>query len=178
MKSMCRTLSFALLCLALPGISLAATVADLLFQGVTNAQVLTIADRQAIAALLPIAVGPAGLVDRECKQPSNPKVTVRDMNRDGRAEVIVVEGNGCVYGMMGKVVHIMASDGQGRWRAIMTADGDVFDERPARPGAWPEILPAVTGFCYPIYGYADAQQKYALKGRVPDPKMPNACKDF
>ena len=149
MKSMCRTLSLALACL-LSGTSQAATVVDLLFQGVANAQVLTVADRQAIAALLPMAVGPAGLVDRECKQPSNPVVTVRDMNRDGRAEVIVVEGNGCIYGMMGKVVHALASDGQGRWR----------------------------GFCYPVYGYADAQQKYVLKGRVPDPKMPNACKDF
>ena len=118
MKSMCRTLSLALACL-LSGTSQAATVVDLLFQGVANAQVLTVADRQAIAALLPMAVGPAGLVDRECKQPSNPIVTVRDMNRDGRAEVIVVEGNGCIYGMMGKVVHALASDGQGRWRAIM-----------------------------------------------------------
>ena len=103
MKSMCRTLSLALACL-LSGTSQAATVVDLLFQGVANAQVLTVADRQAIAALLPMAVGPAGLVDRECKQPSNPVVTVRDMNRDGRAEVIVVEGNGCIYGMMGKVL--------------------------------------------------------------------------
>ena len=177
MKSMCRTLSLALACL-LSGTSQAATVVDLLFQGVANVQVLTVAGRQAIAALLPMAVGPAGLVDRECKQPSNPVVTVRDMNRDGRAEVIVVEGNGCIYGMMGKVVHALASDGQGRWRAIMTADGDAFDERPARPGVWPEIMPAVPGFCYPVYGYADAQQKYVLKGRVPDPKMPNACKDF
>lgn len=178
MKRLYRTLSLAITYLALPLISHAATVADLLFQGAANAQVLTIADRQAISALLPMTVGPAGLVDRECAQPSNPVVTIRDMNRDGRVEVIVVEGNGCLYGAMGKAVHILASDVQGRWRAIMTADGNVFDERPARPGNWPDILPAVTGFCYPLFGYAEAQQKYVLIGRIPDPKMPNACKGF
>ena len=182
MKDLYRPISLALACLALPVASLsvqAATVTELLFTGVANAQVLTTADRQAISALLPVAIGPNGLlVDSECKQASDPVITIRDMNRDGRTEVIVVEGNGCVYGMMGKAVHILASDGQGHWRAVMTVNGDSFHERPAQPGMWPDILPAVVGFCYPIYGYADAQQKYVLKSRTPDPKMPNACKGF
>lgn len=182
MKALYRSLALISTCLALPAASQpvqAATVTELLFTGVANAQVLTVADRQAIAALLPLAIGPNGLlVDSECKQANDPVITLRDMNRDGRTEVIVVEGNGCVYGMMGKAVHILASDGQGHWRAVMTVNGESFHERPAQPGAWPDILPAVTGLCYPIYGYADAQQKYVLKSRTPDPKMPNACKGF
>jgi hypothetical protein len=159
---------------ALP--ALAQTVPDLLFKGVANVQGLSAADRHAIAALLPIAVGPEGLVDSECKQASYPSVTLRDLNQDGRTEVIVIEGNSCAYGMMGKLTHILASDSQGRWRTVISADGDEVHVRPAKPGAWPEIMPAVRGFCYPIWGYAEAQRKYVLKARVADPKMPDACK--
>ncbi len=168
--------SNALLLTALALPALAQSVPDLLFKGVANAQVLSPADRQAIAALLPIAIGPEGLVDSECKQASEPVVNLRDLNRDGRTEVIVIEGNSCAYGMKGRVTHILSSDPQGRWRTVISADGDEVHMQPAKPGAWPEIMPAVRGFCYPVWGYAETQRKYVLKGRVADPKMPDACK--
>lgn len=157
----------------------AASIADVLFRGVANAQVLPPTERAAIAALLPLAAGPQGqLVDTTCRQDASPLVTLADINRDGSPEVVVTEGNACVYGMAGRVTHLLARDSRGRWREILKGDGEtVGDIQPAaRTGAWPDIMPPVPGFCYPVYGYSDAQQRYVLKGRVPDPKMPAACR--
>lgn len=157
-----------------------ATVPELLFKTVAGANVLSDADKTRIAALLPLAVGPNGLTDNlnGCRGDSQTTITVRDLNGDGRAEVIVADQNGCLYGMSGGATYFLASDAQGNWREIMRGDGTAYEIRPSSPGTWPAILPGVMGFCYPIYGYSEAQKKYLLTSRVADTQMPNACKNF
>lgn len=158
----------------------AASVPDVLFKNVAGAQALSPDDRRQIAALLPLAVGPAGLVDtgEACGRASHATVTLRDLNGDGQPEVIVSEGSGCLYGMRGAKTHFLARDARGRWREILTGDGDRYRIQPAAAGAWPVILPGVMGFCYPVYAYSETAKKYLLQGRVADPTMPDACQGY
>ncbi len=163
----------------------AATLADIVFAKAKGSpallQSLSPADRQAIAALLPLKIGPKGsLVDKEdvCDQPSALTVAVRDLNGDGRPEVIVGEENACAYGMRGGVTRFFAGNGKGNWREILTGDGLAYEIKPSKPGQWPAILPGVMGFCYPVYSYSEATGHYQLTSRFSDPKMPNACKNI
>ena len=158
----------------------AVTVPELLFKNVPGANVLSDSDRQRIAALLPLAVGRHGLIDNNegCQEDSHTVAAIRDLNGDGRPEVIVGEGNGCLYGMRGSVTHFLAGDAHGNWREILTGDGDAFQIKPGKPGAWPTILPGVMGFCYPEFDYSETQKKYVLVRRISDPQSPNACKNM
>jgi hypothetical protein len=163
----------------------AATLADKVFAKAKGSpallQVLSPADRQAIASLLPLKIGANGsLVDKEdaCDQSSEMTVVVRDLNGDGRPEVIVGEENACAYGMRGGVTRFLASDGKGHWREILTGDGLAYEIKPAKQGQWPVILPGVMGFCYPVFSYSEATGLYQLTSRTADPKMPNACKNI
>jgi hypothetical protein len=157
----------------------AATVSDLLFKNVTGASALSEHDKERIAAILPLDLGPNGLIDNNagCRQESPITVVIRDLNGDGHPEVIISEGNGCLYGMRGSVTHFLAGDAQGNWQEVLRGDGSSYEIKASPPGSWPLILPGVMGFCYPIYGYAEAQKKYVLLKRVSDPQMPNACKN-
>ena len=158
----------------------AATVPELLFKNVPGANVLSDGDKRNIAALLPLAVGPKGLIDNSatCREDSYVAVAVRDLNGDGHPEVIVSEGNGCLYGMRGGVTHFLAGDTQGNWRDLLVGDGNTFEIKPSKPGTWPTILPGVMGFCYPEFDYSETQKKYVLVRRVSDPQSPNACKNM
>lgn len=174
-KSICRAVAMAVIITATPAYAASAT--ELLFKGVVQPQTLTAADREAIVALLPIAVQGNELIDTTCKQPSDPNVVLRNLNGEGRMEVIVIEGNSCVYGMVGRTTHLITSDGTGQWRTIFTSGGEGFQIRQAAPGKWPNLMPQVPGFCYPTYGYSEKEKQYVLIGRTPDPKMPKACQN-
>ena len=158
----------------------AATIPELLFKNVAGANALSDNDKARIAALLPLALGPNGLIDNNegCHEASHIAMVLRDLNGDGHPEVIVSEGNGCLYGMRGVVTHFLAADAQGNWREILHGDGDSYEIKPAKPGTWPTILPGVMGFCYPVYDYSEAQKKYVLVKRFSDPQSPNACKNM
>lgn len=160
-----------------------ARVFDLLFRNTPEAGRLSEADKSAIANQLPLAAGPNGLIDTSCKQQSHVRVVLLDLNSDKQPEVIVTEGNTCVYGMSGGVSHFFTKTGNGKWTEILTSDGDalgppsykVLLPSNAKPGQWAEVMPGVKGFCYPVYSYAFALRKYILARKIADKKRPNAC---
>jgi hypothetical protein len=75
---------------------------------------------------------------------------MRDINRDGLTDVIVVEDSAICYGNEGKSFALLAGQPGGKWRKLLGANGvaEVQDGRGA--GTWPDILISGRGACFPV----------------------------
>jgi hypothetical protein len=75
---------------------------------------------------------------------------LRDLNGDGRKDVIVVEDSTICYGAEGAAFVLLASAPGGRWTKLLGATGvaEVQDARGA--GNWPDLLISGRGACFPV----------------------------
>jgi hypothetical protein len=76
--------------------------------------------------------------------------TVRDLNGDGRPEVVVTEGSTYCYGNTGVAFQLLSRQANGSWR-VMTGDTGIPEFLKTRgAGGWPDISVGGPGFCFPV----------------------------
>lgn len=86
-----------------------------------------------------------------CDQPKQPPIERRDLNGDGKAEVIVRDEGMC-YGMAGAYFAILTPDGPGKWRPVINMIG-IPRLLKTRAEGWPDIEVGGPGFCFPVWRY-------------------------
>jgi hypothetical protein len=85
---------------------------------------------------------------------------VRDLNGDGRPEVLITEGGSYCFGNTGYGYSLVSQRADGRWQLITNGTGilTVLDTRGA--GGWPDLEIGGPGFCFPVIRWDG--RKYAL----------------
>jgi hypothetical protein len=75
---------------------------------------------------------------------------VRDLNGDGRPEVVITEGSTFCYGMTGTGFTLLSKQANGAWKMITASQG--IPEFLATKGVagWPDIEVGGPGFCFPV----------------------------
>lgn len=77
---------------------------------------------------------------------------IRDLNGDGKPEVILSDsGTGC-YGMTGTGFHILTPAGSG-WKVFWSSAGMPTFLAEKGAGGWPDIEVGGPGFCQSVYGW-------------------------
>ncbi|WP_200937157.1 MULTISPECIES: hypothetical protein [unclassified Phenylobacterium] len=75
---------------------------------------------------------------------------IRDLNGDGRPEVIVTETGTFCYGNTGQGFYIMERTAAGGWRTLFQSQG-IPEFLPTKGvGGWPDIVLGGPGFCFPV----------------------------
>jgi hypothetical protein len=136
------------------GLSVAASAADgpaLLFAKGTGK--LTAGEQREIFAALGLKVAPDGksFEDTICGQPAGAEVEFRDMNGDGKEEVLVIYGNSCVSGHAGSSVVLFIKDGGGKYQANLGFPGASADPKAEKSKGYPDLLIGGPGFCFPVW---------------------------
>jgi hypothetical protein len=85
---------------------------------------------------------------------------VRDLNGDGRPEVVITEGSTFCYGMTGTGFTLLSKQANGAWKMITASQG--IPEFLATKGVagWPDIEVGGPGFCFPVVRWNG--REYAL----------------
>ena len=148
-----HALSFAALAIAFAAAA-PATAADgrsLLFA--KGAGKLSESQQREIFVALDLKVAPDGksLVDNSCEQPAGAEVEFRDMNGDGKDEVLVIYGNSCTAGMAGSSVVLFIADAAGKYQANLGFPGASADPKPEKSKGYPDLLIGGPGFCFPVW---------------------------
>jgi hypothetical protein len=94
---------------------------------------------------------------------------MRDLNGDGRKDVIVVEDSARCYGGDGRSFVLLAAQPGGRWKKMLGSVGvaEVLDQRRGVAN-WPDISVGGPGFCFPVLrwngrDYANHRREYLGK---------------
>ena len=93
---------------------------------------------------------------------------IRDLNGDGRQEIIITETGTFCYGNTGQGFYVMEQTGGG-WRTLFQSQG-VPEFLPTKgAGGWPDIVLGGPGFCFPVVrfngkAYANHRQKEEQPG--------------
>lgn len=147
-------------------------VSSLLFSG--TASKLSVEERTTIAGSLGLVVSPDGtqLLDVTCGQPVSTSVRVRDLNADGRAEVVVDWGNTCTSGMAGTSVAVFVKDVNGRYNANLGVPGLIAEVRPAESG-FADLLVGGPGFCFGLWRWNGVAYAHVRN----EPQAPEGCEN-
>ena len=92
----------------------------------------------------------------DCDDPGTPSYSpgqidqVRDINGDGRLEVVITEGGTYCYGMTGSAFWIVSQQADGRWRLITSSIGIPAFLATRGACGWPDIEVGGPGFCFPV----------------------------
>lgn len=93
----------------------------------------------------------------------------RDLNGDGRKDVIVVEDSARCYGGDGTSFVLLAGQPGGKWKKMLGSVGvaEVLDQRRGVAN-WPDISVGGQGFCFPVLrwngrDYANHRREYLGK---------------
>jgi hypothetical protein len=88
----------------------------------------------------------------DCDDPSTPKVTkkVRDLNGDGRPEVVITEDSFYCYGNTGTSYSLVSKQANGSWKLITSGIGIPDFLATMGVGGWPDIEIGGPGFCFPV----------------------------
>lgn len=92
----------------------------------------------------------------DCDDPGTPSYSpgqidqVRDINGDGRLEVVITEGGTYCYGMTGSAFWVVSQQADGRWRLITSSIGIPVFLATRGAGGWPDIEVGGPGFCFPV----------------------------
>ncbi len=104
----------------------------------------------------------------------DPRATVRidlhrDLNGDGRKDVIVVEDSARCYGNTGTSFVLLAGQPGSKWKKMLGSVGvaEVLDQRRGVAN-WPDISVGGPGFCFPVFrwngrAYANHRREYLGK---------------
>ena len=122
---------------------------------------------------LSFTVTPDGksLTDEVCGQPADAKVEFRDMNSDGRQEVLVIFGNSCTSGMAGSSVLLLIRDAGGKLQPNLGFSAASADPLPESSLGYPDLLIGGPGFCFPVWRWDGTAYNYLRN----DPQMPGGC---
>lgn len=75
---------------------------------------------------------------------------VRDMNGDGRPEVVVSDGGSYCYGHAESGFQLLSQQANGRWKVITSNSGIPEILKTKGKGGWPDISVGGPGFCFPV----------------------------
>ena len=168
-----HALSFAALAIALAAAAPAAGAdgPGLLFA--SGAGKLTASEQREIFAALGLNVAADGksLVDSACEQPVGVQVEHRDMNGDGKEEVLVIYGNSCMSGMAGASVALFIQDAAGKYQMNLGFPGASADPKAEKSKGYPDLLIGGPGFCFPVWRWNG--KAYDLHRQ--EPQEPGGC---
>ena len=117
----------------------------------TSAAGVTAADRAA-------AMRAAGFVSRggkwiggegNCEAAVEPS-DIKDLNGDGRLELVITETGTFCYGNTGQGFYIMQKTPAGAWKTLYQSQGIPEFLATKGPGGWPDIEVGGPGFCFPV----------------------------
>lgn len=134
---------------------------------------LSVADRLQVFSLLDLAVTPdgKGFIDRVCGQPARATIEFRDMNSDGRKEVLVIFGNTCTSGHTGSSALLFIRDASGMLRPHFGFSAASLDPLPESNQGYPDLLVGGPGFCFAVWRWDGATYNHLHN----DPQMPGGC---
>jgi hypothetical protein len=175
MERVARFASLALvtsaLVLASVGVAAAADGPALLFA--KGKGKLTDAEQRQIFAALDLAVASDGksLVDTVCGQPASAVVELRDMNGDGRDEVLVIYGNSCVSGFTGSSVVLFIQDEGKKYQQNLGFPGASADPKAEKSKGYPDLVIGGPGFCFPVWRWNGTAYAFLRD----EPQQPGGC---
>lgn len=134
---------------------------------------LSAAERGQIFGATGLVVAPDGksLVDGICGQPAGASVEFRDMNADGRQEVLVIFGNSCTSGHTGSAALLFIRDPAGNLKSHLGFPAASADPLPERSEGYPDLLIGGPGFCFGVWRWNGASYEHLRN----DPQMPGGC---
>jgi hypothetical protein len=161
----------ALLSLALAAPATAADGPELLFAG--GAGKLTPAQQREIFTALQLKAAPDGksLLDEACGERAAARVEFRDMNRDGKDEVLVTYGNRCLSGMAGTSVALFMPNAAGRYERNLGFPGATADPMPEASHGYPDLRIGGPGFCFPVWRWNGRAYVFHRS----EPQVPGGC---
>ena len=112
-----------------------------------------------------------GLTDRACGQPAGASIEFRDMNSDGRQEVLVIFGNDCTSGMAASSALLLIRDAGGTLQPNLGFPAASADPLPESNQGYPDLLIGGPGFCFPVWRW-NGKEYIGLRN---DPQMPGGC---
>lgn len=114
---------------------------------------LSAGEQREIFAALGLKVAPDGksFEDTVCAQPAGAEVELRDMNGDGKDEVLVIYGNSCVSGHAGASVVLFIKDAAGKYQTNLGFPGVTADPQAEKSKGYPDLLIGGPGFCFPVW---------------------------
>lgn len=75
---------------------------------------------------------------------------VRDLNGDGKPEIVVTASGGFCYGNTGQGFYLMEKTPAGAWRSVYSSHGIPEFQTTRGVGGWVDIEVGGPGFCFPI----------------------------
>ena len=90
--------------------------------------------------------------DGNCEAAIEPK-DIRDLNGDGRQEIIITESGSFCYGNTGQGFYIMDRTPAGGWKTFYASPGIPEFQTTKGVGGWPDIEVGGPGFCFPVIRY-------------------------
>ncbi len=90
--------------------------------------------------------------DGECEAFIEPE-GVRDLNGDGKPEVIITESGTFCYGNTGQGFYLMEKTPAGTWRTVYQSQGIPEIQATKGAGGWADIEIGGPGFCFPVVRY-------------------------
>lgn len=106
---------------------------------------------------------------RRCDDPGTPSYApgsiqaVRDLNHDGRLEVMLSEGSAYCYGNTGTRFNVLSKQANGGWKLMIDATGMPRFLGTKGVGGWPDIEIGGPGFCFAVVRWNG--HKYTLQRR-------------
>lgn len=92
----------------------------------------------------------------------------RDINGDGFADAVIVEGSSACFGMAGQGFSVVSKQAGGGWRLITQNTGIATFLPRRRPTGWPDMEIGGPGFCFPVHrwnGKAYVLNRFQYEGR-------------
>jgi hypothetical protein len=75
---------------------------------------------------------------------------VKDLNGDGRPEVVLTEGSTYCFGNTGTGFKLVSKQADGTWKLVTESEGIATFLAVRGVGGWPDIEIGGPGFCFPV----------------------------
>lgn len=81
------------------------------------------------------------------------KTEIKDINADGRSEVLMLIGNACTSGTIGATLYLFTQEADNRVQRHFGFSASGYELLPAKNDPWPAVLVKGTGNCQPVWRY-------------------------